>query len=120
MNKQLFAAAARNAAAYTSPQISAAGFAGVRAFVNVTSISGAGTVTVKLQCVDPETGTAVDLPGATTAALGSTGMRTLSVRPGVAETANESVSDTISDILQAVATVATSTVTFSVSLDLVR
>ena len=120
MNRTAFPAAARDAGTHTSGRISTSGYAGVRAFVNVSSVSSTGTVTVKLQAVDELTGTAVDIPGATTAALGSTGMRTLSVRPGVAETANESVSDVVANTIQAVATVATSTVTFSVSLDLVR
>lgn len=120
MHKRFFASAARNAAAYTSDAISAAGFAGIKVYLTVSAHSSTGTVTPKLQTFDKTGGAWVDLPGATFAAIGTDVTTTMTVHPAITTLVNVAVPQCIGDSIRAIATVATSTVTFSLSGDLIR
>ena len=98
---------------YTSEELHNFGARGVDIFINTTS-TGTGTVTVKLQKKDPASGTWFDIAGATSAAVADDADAYFTVYPGIAETANVSISDHIGLIWRAHATVATANVTFSV------
>lgn len=105
--------AAANSAEYTNP-----GAQGVRLFIDVTDVgAGPGTVTVKIQNFDPASQKWVDLPAATTTAINATGTTTLTLYPGIAETANVDIADPLGLRWRVVATVATNAVTFSVGGD---
>lgn len=121
-NGILFESAARTESAdphglgagvYVTEEIHNFGAKGVDIFLVSTS-SGGGTVTVKLQKKDPASGTWIDLTSGATAAQADPGSAILTIYPGIAETANVSVSDHLGLIWRAHATVATASVTFSV------
>ena len=105
----------RAIAAYNSDETHNFNALGVDIFVVTTTLTGTATVTVKLQKKDPIGGTWVDIPGATTAAIATATTTGLTLYPGIAETANVSVSDHLGLIWRAVATVANDTATFSVN-----
>lgn len=109
-NGTIFESSQRTAAAYNSDEFHNPSALGVDIFVNVTAATG--TVTVKLQKKDPVSGDWKDIAGATTAALSADAAFT--VYPGIAETANVSISDHLGPVWRVVATVATDVVTFSV------
>lgn len=92
---------------------------GVALFLEITAVSGTDpTLDVKLQVRDPVANQWHDLPGAAFAQKTGTGRDTLTVYPGVAETANETVSDVLPADWRAVATIGgtdTPTFTFSVA-----
>lgn len=98
---------------YVSEDMHNFGARGVDIFVNTTSTT-AGTVTVKLQKKDPNSGTWFDIAGATTTTIADPADEYFTVYPGIAETANVSVSDHLGLIWRVHATVATAAVTFSV------
>ena len=98
---------------YASAEMHNFGAKGVDIFVDTTS-SGSGTVAVKLQKKDPGSGTWHDIAGAVTATLNDPADANLTVYPGIAETANVSVSDHLGLTWRVVATVATASATFSV------
>ena len=90
---------------------------GVRVFLDITAETGTATLDVKLQSLDPVSATYFDIPGASLDQKSATsGDDTLILYPGIAETANESVSDVLPLNWRAVATVGTgasSSFTFS-------
>ena len=86
---------------------------GVDIFIDTTT-SGSGTVTVKLQKKDPAGGAWYDIAGATGTAINDPANEMFTVYPGIAETANVSVSDHLGFTWRVIATVATASVTFSV------
>ena len=121
-NGVIFASLARNqtddpaglgAGIYVSEEMHNFWAKGVDIFVNTTSTT-AGTVTVKLQKKDPASGTWFDLAGAASTAIADPADENFSVYPGIAETANVSVSDHLGLIWRVHATVGTAAVTFSV------
>lgn len=121
-NGIIFESAARNetddptgdgAGVYVSAESHNMSAKGLDLFVNTTSTT-AGTVTVKLQRKDPVSGTWFDIASATTGAIADPNDVNLTVYPGIAETANVSVSDALGLIWRVHATVATAAVTFSV------
>ncbi len=91
---------------------------GVRLFVVVSAKSGTSpTLDIKVQVRDPETRDAVDLDSCALAQFTDTGSKHLTIYPGIAETANVSVSDHIGQEWRLYYTVggsATPTMTFSV------
>ena len=122
LNGIIFASAERNntddpaglgAGIYVSEPIQNFNARGVDIFVDTTSTT-AGTVTVKLQKRDPSSGTWHDLTSATTGAIADPADAILTVYPGIAETANVSVSDHLGLTWRVHATVSTAAVTFSV------
>ncbi len=96
---------------------------GVRLYTVINPTGAAtGTVTVKIQVIDPATDTYVDLSGATTAAINGTGAPTgvlLTVYPGLTgiANANDAVNQFLSPRWRAVATVALASLTFTVGGD---
>ena len=98
---------------YASEEMHNPGARGVDIFVDTTS-SGSGTVAVKVQKKDPNSGTWHDIVGAVTATLNDPADSVLTIYPGIAETANVSVSDHLGLTWRVVATVATAAATFSV------
>jgi len=122
LNGVIFVSASRNetddpaglgAGIYVSDPIINANARGVDLFADTTSTT-AGTVTVKIQKRDPASGNWYDLAGATTGAIADPADVLLTVYPGIAETANVSVSDHLGHVWRVHATVATAAVTFSV------
>ena len=101
------------AGVYASAEMHNFGAKGVDLFLVSTS-SGAGTVTAKIQKKDPASGTWIDLTSGATAAQADPGSAVLTIYPGIAETANVSVSDHLGCTWRVVVTVATASVTFSV------
>lgn len=89
----------------TSSDMLMDGYRGLVVYVTVNSVS-TDDVTVKVQRKSPTSATDYeDLAGGTTAAISSTGLTTLAIYPGIAETANVSVSDIIGAVFRIVATV---------------
>lgn len=112
----VLASAVRTATANSADQVNR--FArGVRLFLNITAASGtAPTLDIKVQTKDPVSGVYLDLPGAVFAQKTTTGSDDLTVYPGVAETANETVSDALSRTWRVVATIAGTTPSFTFSV----
>src|SRR3990167_2859387 len=101
-NGVIFASAERNqtddptgdgAGIYVSADMHNVSARGLDLFVDTTS-STAGTLTVKVQRKDPASGTYFDIAGATTVSINDPADVNLTIYPGIAETANISVSDT--------------------------
>ena len=121
-NGQIFASAELSESAdlfglgagiHVSKEMHNFGARGVALFVDTTSAT-AGTVVAKIQKKDPNSGTWHDLPGAVTASIADPADALLTVYPGIAETANVSVSDHLGLIWRVHLTVATAAVTLSV------
>lgn len=108
----IFPSLSRAAAAYTSDPIHNYEHCGARLFINVTDVGAAGTLTVKIQVMDPATGTWADL--ATSAALAAAALTILTVYPGITAAANVDVSTHLGLQWRVVATVAANAVVFSV------
>lgn len=120
MHKTFFTLAARDAATHTSTEVAAAGYSGAKLYLTVSSVSSTGTVTPKVQSFN-KTGSAwVDIPGAAFAALGAASTVTLTIHPSIAASANVAVAQCLGDTIRVLAPVATSTVTFSLGVDLIR
>ena len=79
---------------------------GVQITLDITAFGGTNpTLDVKLQRLDPASGKWVDLPGAAFAQKTGTATADLTVYPGIAETANVSVSDVITEDMNVVWTI---------------
>lgn len=112
----VFGSAARTATA-NSDDIDNYAARGARCVLDITAASGTTpTLDVKLQSKDPISGKYVDLPGAAFAQKTATGTDDLTVYPGVAETANETVSDVLAGVWRAVATIGGTTPSFTFTL----
>lgn len=117
MDRTVFASSARTTTAQSSPQDAPEGVVGATFFLNISAVSGtAPTLDVKIQGQDSASGTWVDIPSANFAQKTAAGSDTLVVYPGVAETANRSVSDILPNTWRAVATIAGTTPSFTFSL----
>lgn len=83
---------------------------GVRLYLGITAAAGTSpTLDVKVQTKDPATGAYIDLAGGAFAQKTGTGEADLVIYPGVAETANVSVSDILARIWRVLATIAGTT-----------
>lgn len=114
----VFASAARTATANSTDQTNYAG-RGVICLLDITAASGTTpTLDIKLQYKDsvPATDIYVDIPGAAFAQKTAAGTDSLTLYPGIAETANRSVSDILSREWRAVATIGGTTPSFTFSL----
>jgi hypothetical protein len=112
----IFASAARTATANSADQNSS-GAKGVHLVLDITVATGTTpTLDVKVQRKDAESGKYVDIPGAAFAQKTTNGIDDLVVYPGIAETANRSVSDVLSEEWRAVATIGGTTPSFTFSL----
>lgn len=101
----VFASAQRTVTTNSSDQITLY-TKGIRLFLNISAYVG-GTLDVKIQSKDTLTGNYEDIPGAAFAQKSATGQDDLIIYPGIAETANEAVSDAVPAVWRAVATMAT-------------
>lgn len=81
---------------------------GIRLFWDITSYTS-GTFDLKVQVASP-TGDWIDLAGASIAQQSAAGQGMLTVYPGIAETANVSVSDVMTSPFRCVMTLATTPV----------
>lgn len=116
MHKMLFPSTSRAGGVHTSDPISTAGFLGGAVYIDYTA--GTGSTVVKLQRYDGTGNKWHDLHGAVLGAVEAAGTTSMTIYPGVAETANLSVSDVVGDQVRAIATITTYPATFSVSMDL--
>lgn len=92
-------------------------FRGVHLVLDITAASGTSpTLDVKLQRKDATSGEWVDLEGGAFAQKTAAGTDDLVIYPGVAETANRSVSDVLTYRWRAVATLGGTTPSFTFSL----
>lgn len=123
----VFASAARTASANSDEQVVPVSrvhvapvhqiFKGLHLVLDITAASGTSpTLDVKLQRQDPLSEKWVDLPSAAFAQKTGTGTDDLTIYPGIAETANRSVSDVLSGRWRAVATIAGTSPSFTFSL----
>lgn len=112
----VFASAARTSTTNSTDQVNR--FArGVRLHLNISAASGTTpTLDLKVQTKDAVSGTYIDLPGAAFAQKTTTGSDDLTIYPGVAETANETVSDVLSRTWRVVATIGGTTPSFTFSV----
>lgn len=118
----VFASAARTATTTnSSDQDNDPQQKGVRLFLDITAVSGTSpTLDVKLQVKDPVSAKYEDMAGAAFAQKTGTGQDIITIYPGIAETADESVSDILGSTWRIVATIggtATPTFTYSLSGD---
>jgi hypothetical protein len=92
------------------------GAKGATFFINVTAIDGTPSITVQVQARDSISGNWKDIPGAVTGAITAVGQTTLTLYPGIAETANTEVSVPLPQKYRLVYTLTSVTsITFSVS-----
>lgn len=94
-------------------------FKGVRLFLDISAASGTTpTLDAKVQVQDPATGEWADLPGASWAQQTTTTAAPLplTIYPGVAETANESVNDLVGEKLRVHVTIGGTTPSFTYTI----
>lgn len=108
----IFASASRNAGTYTTSDFFAPDVNGLRLYIDLTSVGGAGTVTVTIQGKDPVTGNYVAI--AASAALAAVATTILTLAPGVTETANVDIGDPLPSIWRLSVVVGGNAVTFSI------
>lgn len=112
----MFPSAARTATANSNVVVSEE-FRGIFVVLDVTAAGGTTpTLDVKLQEQDSLTGGWLDIPGASFAQKTAANRDSLKVYPGIAETNNRKVNNTIPKKVRAVATIAGTSPTFTFSL----
>jgi len=90
---------------------------GVRVYLVTTAEAGTSTLDLKVQSYNAASGTFVDIPGASLAQMSATGTGTLTIYPGIAETANVSVSDAVGRRIRIVVTLGGTSFTGSIGVD---
>ena len=111
----IFTSAARAEATYNSDSERAFGRAGVRIYLDISAESGSATLDLKIQGKDQLSTDWVDVPGASFAqksAVTSTAV-SLTLYPGIAETANETVSDMLPEEWRVVVVIGGTSVTMT-------
>lgn len=111
----VFASAARTATENSDDQDNER-HKGVLLVLDITATGGTPTLDVKVQAKDSVSGKYIDIPGAAFAQKSATGTDSLVIYPGVAETANRSVSDVIPRTWRVVATIGGTTPSFTFSV----
>lgn len=120
---EALASAARTTAGgpYNSAAIKPEGRRGCILNVNVTLDPDTVSIVVKLQALDPENSVWTDIPDAATPAIAAVGHTRVTLYPGIAETANISISDILPTQIRAVAThTGGTTMTYSVNLEFLQ
>lgn len=102
---------------HNSPAYVNHGWRGARFYIKTTAVGAAGTVDFKLQNQDPVSGSWVDIPNAAIAQMNTNTSVTLTIYPGIAETANVDIADPLGVIWRAVLTIGGNDVTLSVGAD---
>jgi hypothetical protein len=111
----IFPSLSRAAATYNSNEYFNADARGLRIYVDITvNAGGTGTVIAKIQTKDPVSGNWLDQAGAVTASLSSVATTSLTIYPGVTETANVDVAESLGTQWRVSVTVGTQAVTFSI------
>jgi hypothetical protein len=116
MHKVLFPAASVAATTNGVP-VATEGLKGGKFYLKATAVTG--TLDVKIQSLDELTGTWHDIPGGAFAQKSDAATAELVIFPGVAETANVSVSDVLGSPIRAVATIGTGPSVFSLGVYLI-
>lgn len=118
----VFPSLLRAAGTFNSAEQTSFGSRGLRLYLDITAVNGVGpTLDIKIQIKDNLTGTFFDLPGASFVQAIATGTQMLTLYPGIAVSANVSVSDLISKNWRAVAVVSTGDdFTFSLEAEYLR
>ena len=120
IKEDIVLASALRTATATSDDQNNDGYRGVILILNMSAEDGAITLTPKVQVKDPVSGNYVDLAGAAFAAQTATGTKMLTIYPGLAETANVSVSDVLPKTWRIVSTMSGSTsMTYSIAAILI-
>ena len=113
----IFPSAARIATVNSADFDNDGGWRGAVFSLDITAASGTTpTLDITIERKDVASGKYNAIPGAAFAQKTTTGQDELVIYPGVAETANESVSDILSTVLRAVATIGGTTPSFTFSL----
>lgn len=113
----VFASAERTATANSGVMANQDRHRGVHLVLDITAAGGTSpTLDVKVQRFDALSGKWVDLTSAAFAQKTAAGTSDLTIYPGIAETANLSVSDVLGATWRAVATIGGTTPTFTFSL----
>lgn len=117
----IFPSLLRAVATYNSSDITNYSYKCARIYLDITAEGGTSLLDLKLQSKDPVSGAYFDIPGAALDQKSATsGDDTLTVCPGVAETANETVSDVMPFTWRVVTVVGGTSFTFSVGGDLYK
>ena len=112
----IFSSAARGSTT-NSEQVSNPTAKGARFTLDITAASGTTpTLDVTFESYDIVSKTYTAIPGLAFAQKNSTGTDTLTIYPGIAETANETVSDIMPALYRAVATIGGTTPSFTFTL----
>lgn len=117
--EQTVAASAARTATLTGADQTNEGWRGVVLTLDIT-VWNATSLDVKVQMKDVVSGQYVDIPGAAFAQKTGTGTDTLVIYPGIAETANRSVSDVLPPRWRIVGTQVGTSVTYSVGACYIR
>ena len=114
----VFPSAVRPAATYTSASVAVGRHEGVRLFLRVTAVSQTTTPTlnVKVQSVDPVSGTWFDLTGAAFAEVTGAATPMMSIYPGMAGATNTKIDIPPGREFRVLAVVAGTDATFTFSL----
>jgi predicted regulator of Ras-like GTPase activity (Roadblock/LC7/MglB family) len=121
----IFPSASRTNATYNSDELFNPCAKGVRLYIDITNVGGAGTLVVKIQTRDPLTDTWVDVKAATTSVatpFASVQTKTLTVYPGITVAAGDATTSTeisnfVSTNWRVVAIVGVNAVSFSVGAE---
>lgn len=125
-NVTVFASATRvgSGTAYCSSDVQSVNWKGMKLFLNITAEAGTATLDLKLQGKDILSGSYYDIPSAALdQKTADTGDDSLTVYSGIAETANETISDVLPRVWRACATIGATgadSFTFSVGATLLQ
>jgi hypothetical protein len=111
----IFPSLSRTNATYNSGEMFNPDAKGLRLYIDLTNVGGAGTVTVTVESRDPVTDNWVTLDaGITTTALAAVATTTLTIYPGVTVVANKIFSAVVATAVRVKAVVGVNAVTFSI------
>jgi hypothetical protein len=111
----IFPSLSRTNATYNSGEMFNPDAKGLRLYIDLTSVGGAGTVTVTVETRDPVTDNWVSLDATiTTTALAAVATTTLTIYPGVTVVANKIFSAVVGTACRVKAVVGANAVTFSI------
>lgn len=91
-------------------------FSGMLFLLSITAASGTPSVTIKIQYIEPISGTAIDVPGGAFAAKTGVSTASLLIHPSATASANVAVAQALVGNYQAVATVSGGTPSLTLSL----
>lgn len=112
----VFSSAARTTTTNSSDILKITG-KGVKLYLDISAASGTSpTLDISVQAKDALTGMYFGIPDATFAQKSGTGGDTLTIYPGIAETANSSISDILSKTWRVVATIGGGTPSFTFTI----